>query len=300
MAIKVSKNNIIYKFSSKNSPVKRIESGEIVEFETIDAFSGQINSENSSAAKLDFDNLNAATGPVYIEKAKPGETLKIEILEINLNNLGYQSIVPGFGLLKDQERFKEPVTKRCEVKDDKVYLENDFVFNIRPNIGTIGVAPKNNKEISSIIPGEHGGNLDTKEITEDSTLYLPIFVKGALFALGDVHALQGDGEVCGTSVEIGANVKVKLTVIDENLERPLLITEDQIITLASAETLDEAAYLATNDMVNLISNNNLEPVEAYTYLTLNGDIRVSQTVNPLKTVKMITRKSKYLTLDDKF
>ena len=299
MIKKISKDNIIYEFSIEKIPVLKVKSGETLKFEAKDAFSGQITSENSSASKLNFDNLNAATGPVYIEKAEPGKTLKIEILEIDLDKYGYQSIVPGFGLLKDQERFQDPITKKCEIRNNRVYIEGGYDFKVSPNIGTIGVAPKDNKKISTIIPGDHGGNLDTKEITTGATLYLPIFVEGALFALGDVHALQGDGEVCGTSVEIGADVTVRLTVIDKTINRPLLIYNDQIMTIASAETLDEAAYVATNDMVDLISNNEFNVLDTYTYLTLYGDLRVSQTVNPLKTVKMITKRSKHINLNNK-
>lgn len=294
MSALISKEQVIYKFSPNASPVARINSNEIVEFETRDAFSGQVTSKDESVSNLDFSHVNAATGPIFIKEASPGKTLKVEILEIDIDEVGYQCIAPGFGLLKD--KFKEAMTLECRVKGNMVHAGN-HTFKISPNIGTIGVAPKD-EEIETLKPGDHGGNLDTKEICAGSTLYLPIFVEGGLFALGDVHAIQGDGEVCGVSIEIGAKIKVKLTVVNFKINRPLVLTEDNIITLASAETIDEAVYLATEDMIDLLSNDNFKPAEVYTYLTLTGDLRVSQTVNPLKTAKMVTPRKQEINLDD--
>lgn len=283
MPEEITRDQGVFVFSPENKPVLTIDSGQEVVFVARDAFSGQISSEEDSPEDLDFSRVNRATGPVFVRGAVPGTSLKVEIEEILMEDTGYQCVVPGFGLLKD--RFTSPITRRCEIRDGHVYVGRHR-FPVRPNIGTIGVAPASG-EIPTIQPGDHGGNLDAREIGEGTTLYLPVFVEGGLLAMGDVHALQGDGEVCGVAVEIGARIKVRVSVSSWNIKRPVLLDGDTILTLASAQDLDEAAHLATGDMVDILAQAGFGEEEAYTYLALVGHLGISQAVNPWRTAKVV-------------
>jgi acetamidase/formamidase len=158
-------------------------------------------------------------------------------------------------------------------------------------IGTIGVAPTT-EAIATVTPSRHGGNLDTPEITVGNRLYLPVNVKGALFALGDVHATQGHGEVCGTGVEVPARVTVKLNVLKgKRIEWPRIESRDEIMTVCSARPLEDAARLAVRELVKwLVTDYGLEEYDAYLLLSVAGDVEISQVVDPMYTVVAKMRK----------
>ncbi len=293
MVKEIPRDQGIYVFSPGNPPVATVDPGEEIVFSTLDAFSGQISSESDSPAELDFSAVNAATGPVFVAGASPGDTLKVEVLEIFLDEVGYQCVVPGFGLLKD--RFTSPAVRECRVREGWVHVGEERVRS-SSSIGTIGVAPAE-QEIPTIQPGDHGGNLDAREIGEGVALYLPVSVEGALLAMGDVHAVQGDGEVCGVAVEIGARIRVRVSLVPGRVSRPVVVTRDSVITLASAEDLDEAAETATGDMVDLWARAGYDPLKTYLDLTLMGHLGVSQMVNPWKTAKMVAPRPEGFTLD---
>jgi acetamidase/formamidase len=158
-------------------------------------------------------------------------------------------------------------------------------------IGTIGVAPAT-ETLATVTPSRHGGNLDTPDVTVGNRLYLPVNVKGALFALGDVHASQGHGEVCGTGVEVPALVKVKLGVLKgKRIEWPRIESPDEIMTVCSARPLDDAARLAVRELIRLlVTDYGMEEYDAYMLLSVAGDLEISQIVDSLYTVVAKIRK----------
>ena len=163
---------------------------------------------------------------------------------------------------------------------------------LRPMIGVIGVAPAG-APVSTATPGAHGGNLDTRLIGAGTVVYLPVAHEGALFAAGDLHAAMGDGEICGTGVEVSGSIAVRLDVrSDLQIEEPVLETRDLVVTIASAKTLDAAAEAATRHMAALLTQRLGITLEVATMLmSAGGDVQVSQIVDPLRTARFALPKS---------
>jgi amidase len=285
MAQEVFRDQIIYAMSDSNEAVMTVKSGEKIIFHTEDCFSHEITtSDQCLSPEFDYSRVNPATGPVWIEGAEPGDVLKITIERIELDDQGVVEIYPGWGPLGD--RVMGGNTEIVRVKEKAVFM--NLELELRPMIGVIGVAPAESESIACGIPGHHGGNLDTLENTEGSILRLPVFVKGAKLALGDLHAVMGNGEVCGTGVEIRGKVTLKIELEKGvKLEDPLLETEDAYYFLASAENIEEAVKASVNHAVEFISREKAIPFEkAYMLASIACDLQISQIVNPLKTVKM--------------
>ncbi|MCX6033872.1 MAG: acetamidase/formamidase family protein [Chloroflexi bacterium] len=291
--IKLDKDKATYNFNPTNPPAIKIEPGETILFETLDALDGQIHSDDDPATNIDLGHVNAATGPVYINGSHPGDTLVAEILEIKPWNWGAALIIPGFGFLQDA--LPGPYTKVFHYEKEG-YIEwgDKLRIPLQPMIGTIGVAPK--EAITTLSSGVHGGNLDTTEICVGSTVYLPILVEGALFSVGDVHAVMGDGEVCGTGVECGAEITIRLELLPgKTIPRPRIETPTEIMTIASAESLDLAIKTSLLDMVDwLIEEKNLTAEEAYVLISITGDVRIGQIVDPAVTLRVALHKYIFL------
>jgi len=283
-------DGITYAFGPSLTPMATVRSGETVEFVCQDACGGQIQSEKDTLADLDMDRVNGATGPVGVIGSRPGDVVRIKIRDIRVAKLGFESIVSGHGVLGDEVR--EPRTKMIPIEDGIAIFAKRIRVPVRPHVGTIGVAPAE-KEWTTFYPGDHGGNLDTKEISKGSAVYLPVFQTGAQLAMGDIHALMADGEVCVTGIEIAGTVRVQVDVVRGlPLKRPLVETADSWMTLASAPTLDEAAKLATHDGVELLARGaNLPWDEAYMLASIACDLRISQDVDPWRTAKLVVPKS---------
>jgi len=291
--IRLGKETATYTFSAENPPAIRIKPGETIVFETLDALDDQIHSDEDSASKIDLDHVNAATGPVYVEGAKPGDTLVAEILDIQPWDWGAALIIPGFGFLQDT--IPGPYTKVFRVEEDGTMHYGDKIrLPLKPMIGTIGVAPL--EPITTLSSGAHGGNLDTTDIKVGCKVYLPVFVEGALFGVGDVHATMGDGEVCGTGIESGAEVTIRLDLLrDFPLERPRIESPTEIMTVASAEGLGEAIKIALQDMVNWLQRDKgLSPEEAYVLVSIAGDVRIGQIVDPAVSVRVAVPKEVFI------
>jgi amidase len=285
----LSKETATYFFSPQNLPAVRIDPGTVIQFETLDALDNQIHSDEDSANKIDLSHVNAATGPVYVNGAKPGDTLVAEILDIKPWDWGAALIIPGFGFL--QEMIPGPYTKVFHFeKDGSIRYGNSVRLQCRPMIGTIGVSP--NKPITTLSSGLHGGNLDTTDICVGSKVYLPVIVDGALFSVGDVHATMGDGEVCGTGIECGSEVTIRLDLIrDYPIPRPRIETETEIMSVASAEGLEIAIKIALQDMVGwLETDKHISAEEAYVLVSIAGAVRIGQIVDPAVTVRVAVPK----------
>jgi amidase len=280
--LRLSKKTATYTFGPDNPPAIRVAPSTTILFETEDALNGQIRS--------DLDHVNAATGPVYVEGAWPGDTLVAEILDIQVARQGCALIIPGFGFL--QKEIPGPYTKVFSVEEDGCVRYGDRIrLPLRPMIGTIGVAPQ--EPISTLSSGAHGGNLDTTDIKAGCQVYLPVLVEGALFGVGDVHAAMGDGEVCGTGIECGAEVTIHLDLWRGfRIERPRIENPREIMTVASALGLEEAIRLALLDMVQwLQQGQGLSAEEAYVLISMAGDVRIGQIVDPAVTVRVAVPKA---------
>ena len=284
------KEGVIYAFRPDLTPVATARSGETIEFVCQDSCGGQIRSEKDTLHTLDIDHVNGATGPVQVMGSRPGDVLRVRIRDIRVADEGFQAIEPKYGVLGDE--VPEPRTKMIPIRAGVAVFSKKIRLPIRPHVGTIGVAPAK-KAWTTFYPGDHGGNLDTKEITKGHAVYLPVFQPGAQLAMGDIHALMADGEVCVTGIEIEGSVRVELEVLRGlKLRRPLVETRDAWFAVASAPTLDEAAKLATQDGVELLARGAQLPWEdAYMLASIACDLRISQDVDPWRTAKLAIPKS---------
>ena len=257
-----------------NPPIACVKQGEVVEIETW-----------SALTKV----TNPVTGPVEIEGAEPGDTLCIEIVGIELPSEGTTAIIPGFGALEGWLRLMDRRMKTCEIKDGKVFYpkEDGGVLEIDtdPFIGTIGVSPEF-EAINTLSPGRHGGNMDCPDVKPGNTLMLPVSRPGALFGLGDVHAVQGDGEVCGVAVEVDAVVTLKFDLEKgRKIDWPRVESPDEIMTIGSARPLEDAARIAFREMVDWMAYDyGWDRLDAYMFLSLAARARIAQIVDPLYTV----------------
>jgi amidase len=290
----VPKDKIVYGFSPKNKPVEHVKPGELVLLKTEDAFGGQINSKKKPIEKLDWTKVDGATGPLFVQGAQAGDTLVVETLDIKIEEKGVIATIPKSGILGRKE-FKSS-TKIVEIKNNYVHFDNNIRVRINPMIGTIGVAPESG-EIPSGSLGKHGGNMDVKELVAGTKLYLPVFTEGALFAAGDVHAIQADGELCVSSVEVAAEALFKFGLIKgKKPEWPILETRDEYALLACGETLEEATESAAEAMVNaLMREHKWAFEEAYMFGSLAVDLRINQVVDPKKGARAAISK-KFITI----
>lgn len=286
---KLGEENFVYKMSADNKPVLTVKPGELVVISARDGFGGSIKSDDDPFPVIDLEHVNQTTGPIYVEGAEPGDTLVVHVKKIALPPQGVTTIFPGFGVLKDD--FNLQWKKICPIRSGKVTFPKGIKIPTRPVIGTVGVSPASGA-VGNLFPGPHGGNLDIHDITTGSTIYLPVFVPGALFSLGDGKAVMGDGEVNGVGIEVGMKVTVKLDLVKrQKIERPRLETTNHAMTIASAKTVEEASRLALGDMVNyLTSTTSLSREEAYALLGAVADVKIANLVDPEVTVRVAVPK----------
>jgi len=275
-------------------PVHRAAPGAVIEFEAVDASGGQLSRQSGldDVVNLDFAKVNPVTGPVYIEGAEPGDVVKITMLEFKPSGWGWTAVIPGFGLLAD--RFADPALHIWEYDascgEPAAYLKGIKV-PLKPFPGTVGLAPAEAGEQSVVNPRRVGGNMDTRDLAEGSVLYLPVEVPGGLLSIGDAHAAQGDGEVCGTAIESPMRVVVRLDLIKGmSLNFPRFTTPGPVtrhlddagyeVTMGVGPDLMNAARCAVGDMVDfLAAQAGLSPAEAYMLSSVCGDLRISEIVD---------------------
>lgn len=288
--MKIIENRRIFAFDSNNQCVARVEDGETVVFRTHDCFDNQLDEAGSTIGNLNWDCINPATGPVYVENAKAGDVLKVEILEIKLGKQGVMCALPDNGVLGSL--VKEESIRRLKVENGKVFFGEDITFDVNPMIGVIGVAPKKGG-INCGTPSNHGGNMDNKRITEGATLYFPVFHDGAIFSLGDVHAAMGDGEVMVSGVEIAADVKVRLSVVkDVCIETPMLENDSICGVIYSHENIEQAIFHAVRIMNEIVQKQlGLSFNDAGMLLSAVGNLKFCQVVDPERTVMMCVPKT---------
>ncbi|CCM05238.1 uncharacterized protein FIBRA_07448 [Fibroporia radiculosa] len=279
-------------------PVLRVQSGDTVTFDCLDASNGQITAESdiSAIASLAFGQLDQVNGPVYVSDAQPGDTLQVEVLRVEPASWGWTASIPGFGLLADE--FPVPQLKIWSLHHDEDTASGIYGFAwfdeargikipLRPFAGEMGVAQAAKGPFSTIPPYKTGGNIDTRYMSAGSTLYLPIEVEGALFSVGDGHAAQGDGEVCGTAIETSTKVSVRLTVLKDKpyVQTPHFRTtatasEEYYCTTGVDPDIREATRAAVRNMIAYLgAEHGLSRMEAYMLCSVAGDLRMHEVVD---------------------
>ena len=275
-------------------PAEKVAPGSTIEFQCLDASGGQFTAKSTVAdvPRLDFAKVNPVTGPIYVDGAEPGDALKVTIEAFKPSGFGWTGNIPGFGLLADS--FTEPALNLW--KYDAASLEpalygKDARVPLKPFAGTIGNAPGEAGHHSVVPPRRAGGNLDIRDLAAGTVLYLPVEVAGALFSIGDTHAAQGDGEVCGTAIESPMDVVLTLDLVkDARLRTPRFTTSGPVtrhldakgyeVTTGIGPDLMEGAKSAVAQMVDLLAGRyGMSAVEAYMLASVCGDLRISEIVD---------------------
>ena len=280
-------------WDNQAEPVLEIESGETVQLECADASGGQLtpNSTAKDVPALDMTKVNPVTGPVYVRGAKPGDVLQIDIFELKPRDLGWTAIIPGFGLLADE--FPDPWLNisTVDAQSRTVGFAESVALPFSPFPGTIGVAPDAPGRHSVVPPSKWGGNMDIKHLRPGTTLFLPVAVDGALFSVGDTHAAMGDAEVCGTAVETGMDITVRLTSrTDINARYPqyqippgqLADTERSSYHVCTGigPDLFEATQEATRAIIDhIVDRYDRTRQEAYAIASVAVDLRIHEVVD---------------------
>lgn len=279
-------------FSPKNKPAYTVKDGERILVETRDCFDGKARSSKNLFEDIAMGNVNPATGPIAVEGLKAGQTLCVSIEKIKCGKNGVMMCSPNLGILSEDVRRSR--TKIIPIRGGKAVFSKDTEVDLNPHIGVIGVSPLKDN-IPVFYPGDFGGNLDTSEAREGSKVYLPTYHDGGMVSIGDVHAAMGDGEVCGTGIEVAGELTVRLSSRDDiDLRRPMIETPTEWISFAAAKTLDKAAKTASSDLVRFVSNRlGIDFEEAYMLASASANLRISQVVDPLMAARMSISK-KYL------
>lgn len=282
-----------YVWDNSIAPALEIEPGDVVELHVRDASDEQITSSSGveDVVKLDFDHVNPVSGPVFVKGAQPGDVLEAELLEFRQReDWGWTALIPGFGLLADE--FPDPWLRisRVDAEGGRVDWSDEISLPYRPFPGTIGVAPAEPGQHSIVPPSRWGGNIDTKHLHAGTTLYLPVGVEGALFSLGDTHAIQGDGEVCGTAIETAMEVVLRLSVrrdfrIDAPQYRlpegalPEQQTSYHVCTGIGPDLMEAARDAVRAAIRRLEERRGLDQQEAYALCSVAADLRIHEVVD---------------------
>lgn len=283
-----------YGWDNSFPPAERVAPGSTVFFECHDSSGGQLTKASTVAdvPALDFSKINPVTGPIFVEGAEPGDALKVTIEGFEPSGFGWTANIPGFGLLADD--FKDPALTLWSY--DKASLApaafgREGRVPLKPFAGTIGVALAEPGHHSVVPPRRVGGNLDIRDLAAGTALYLPVEVAGALFSVGDTHASQGDGEVCGTAIESPMNVTLTLDLVkDARLKMPRFTTPGPVtrhldakgyeVTTGVGPDLMTGARHAVADMVEMLAGRyNMNAVDAYMLVSTCGDLRISEIVD---------------------
>ena len=292
MSYTIHKHHSHYGWDNSFQPIKSIKPGETLSFETIDASGAQLNKQSTvqDVVSLDFGKVNPVTGPVFIEGAKPGDALKVTIKEFKPSAWGWTANIPGYGLHADD--YKDPYIKIWHLDNEQT---GEFLDGIHVPLkafpGTIGVAPAETGHHSVVPPRHCGGNMDIRDLGTGVTLYLPVQVEGALFSVGDTHAAQGDGEVCGTAIESPMEVSLGFDLIKgANLSSPQFETTGPVtrhldekgyyVTTGIGPDLFNASQDAVRAMIDHLGKTyKLSPEDAYLLCSVACDLRISEIVD---------------------
>ena len=276
-------------FSRYIEPIAKVEPGEEVLLHTQDAFMGLIQSENDNLEEMRRKRRgpNPQTGPLYIEGARTGDTLKVHILNIEPDrDFAVSAVHKFFGGLTPNK-----YTRMINVaSSDKIYIyrfdeegmlrHDDFLrFPWKPFMGTIATAP-DLEALSTLTPFENGGNMDSPDVKPGNIVYLPVSVDGAYFFTGDCHAIQGEGELCGTALEIPAKVTLKFEIIkSKKITWPRIESPDEYMVVGSARPMEDAARIAYAELIEWMMEFGWDRLDAYQALTQVGKLYCANMVD---------------------
>jgi len=272
---RVSKDQRVNAYSAANPPAIRVGMGETFIMETNDRFQGYTSSEDAP-----MDLLLSMTGPVFVGGVFPGDTLAVEILDIKpAQGYGWIVATPGRAMLKD--RITEWRRRKVQIDGDRVRFNDKIALPYAPMIGRLGVAPAGEPKSCNSI-GPFGGAMSNTAIAPGATVYLPVFVDGALLTIEDVHAAMGDGESASSAVEMGAEVTLRCDVSTAlQVKRPLVATRDEVMTTGEGDTMEAASRTAVDEMATLLMGQlGLDAVDAAMLISVAVDARFSYVGGP--------------------
>jgi amidase len=281
-------------WDNSNAPAERVAPGATILFHCNDASAGQLGPSSTveHVRTLDFGKVNPVSGPIYVEGAEPGDALKVTIDSFLPSGWGWTANIPGFGLLADQ--FPDPALTLWSYEPKTLapaMFGREAAVPLKPFAGTIGNAPAEPGLHSIVPPRRVGGNMDIRDLAAGTVLYLPVEVPGALFSVGDTHAAQGDGEVCGTAIESPMDVVLTLDLVKgANLRTPRFTTPGPVtrhldaagyeVTTGIGPDLMAAARDAVSSMIDLLcADRGMSAVDAYMLVSTCGDLRISEIVD---------------------
>lgn len=271
----LSSEHVVFRFSPDLTPALHISDSDIVRIETRDCFNEQIKSQSDEiSAEIDIDRANPVTGPIFVDGLEPGDGLALEILEIILNPKVVTGLMPGIGILANH--YLKQQTRVGFIEGEWVQIYG-VEIPARPMIGTIGTAPKS-ACVPSLMMGNHGGNMDHPVAKVGSIIFLPVEVPGGLFALGDLHAAMGDGEITALSAEGSGWVVLRAHIMKAfPIKRPYFRTLEGWTTTGHDSSLSQAIANACADMVCLLLEEyELNKDDCVMTIGLCGDVRISQ------------------------
>jgi len=277
-----------HNWDNSHKPVLVVQSGDIVHFDLPMTGEGQVREDSTvEEVEWDFDTIYNLGGPIYVDRAEPGDTLEVEVLSLTPGPWGWTTIIPGLGLLADD--FPDPYLKIFDLRQGrKATLAPGVEIPFAPFLGTMGVHPDEPGQHSPFPPHKGGGNIDNRHLTEGSTLWLPIWCKGALFSCGDAHAAQGDGEVCVTGIECPMQASLRLQLPKRRIPGPSFRpgasrSSDAAgyhATMGIHSDLMEGAKIAVRNMIAWIAEEHgLTREDAYLLCSLAGDLKIHEIVD---------------------
>lgn len=279
--------NYSYLFSTYQKTIANVDPGETVAIYTADAFEGKLTKESQVAAEVRTKWVNPQTGPIYINGAEPGDTLAVHIISIEPTcDKGWSCLCQNFGGLVASDNtpmLNKPLKEKTwfyKLEDGYVYHNDALKFPFEPFLGTIGTAPEL-EAIRSDTPFELGGNMDVNDVKPGNIIYLPVRVPGAYFSTGDVHAKQGQGEICGSAIEITAKVVLRFELIkNKNINWPRIESPDELMCVGSAKPLESATRIACIQLLEWMVELGWDLIEAYQCITQVGDVYLGNMVDP--------------------
>ena len=279
--VKISKDQHVWAFKADMQPVVTVDPGTVIEIETWDCFTGQVQSESDTLEKLDLARINSATGPIAVKGAMPGDSISVTLIDIKPGPQGAGMVIPEWGQLI--HKAKSPTTRIFKVEGETITMvSNGVTFPKRPMFGVIGVAPASG-EIPTFAADRHGGNMDDNQNGIGATIHLPVFQPGGQLAIGDMHASMGDGEISGTGVEIGGTAIIKVDLIKRKAAGwPVTETKDSWITHGTtADNIDEALKNAAEEAAKLLVDEwGFTMEDAFIFLSVAGDLGIAQYCHP--------------------
>ena len=272
------KDQCVLEYNPAYPPALKVASGETFQLETPSIL--------TYIADFPHKVTVPVTGPVFVDSAHPGAVLKTDVIKIDLNaGEGVIVAIPGKGAFGD--RILKPEYKVVRYDKKYAHFSESIKLPLRPMVGKIGVAPLD-RGINCNTPGPHGGNMDITDITDGASVYFPVFIEGALFAAGDVHAVMADGESEVSAVETESVLTLRCEVVTNlKLTHPLVVNKNDIMTVGEGKNLEEAYHIALDDMVAMLRKDlDLSFVDATMLASQAADIQVNQIVNPLVGVRV--------------